>query len=169
MGWRAGAGRLVSSLQKNLGRDSVGRKEGTVSRGLQGQKKASDRARDRGRESAVWEHCRGRSRAGKTHPQPVKSLLCCWFTGGVGRGQSRAGWGWVGWKLGFLGPLPTWLLGPSSRLILTPLLSCLIQFNLWEMFLPLCQKCNLCPPTAGLGEQSSPLGWLAEVWVVPSG
>lgn len=91
----------------------MGRKEGTVSRGLQGQKKASDRARDRGRESAVWEHCRGRSRAGKTHPQPVKSLLCCWFTGG---GGERAEQGGVG-----LGRLEAGVLGSPSYLATWPL------------------------------------------------
>lgn len=36
----------------------MGGKEGTGSRGLQAQVKASDSARDRRRASVVWEYCR---------------------------------------------------------------------------------------------------------------
>ena len=62
---------------------------------------------------------------------------------GILGGQGRTGPGsGVDWKLGFLGRLLIWPLGPSSRLFLTSLLSCSIWLNLWEIYLPLCPKCN---------------------------
>lgn len=60
----------------------------------------------------------------------------CSVAGCLGvQGKAGPGW-WVGWKLGFLDLLSTWLLGPPPRPILTPLLSRLIWLNLWEILLP---------------------------------
>lgn len=89
----------------NPGREGAGQhgwKEGTGSKGLWGQEKASDGARNKGRESVIWEHCSGRSRAWKIHPRSGP----CSAAGALGV-QGKAGPEvWVGWKLVSWVPFP---------------------------------------------------------------
>lgn len=73
---RQGEGSAVHhNTWKEVEWGSVGGKEGTGSRGLQAQVKASDSARDRGRASVVWEYCRGGAGLGRFIIGQVPALL----------------------------------------------------------------------------------------------
>lgn len=62
------------------------------------RRQASDRARDKGRGSVVWEHCSGRSKAGRTHPpSSPRSVLVHWecrAVQGLGAGQAGSRYLW---------------------------------------------------------------------------